>query len=351
MKILGTLFRLLCALVVLLAAAVYLDSPLQVSLVDYLGAFTPEHVQSLVTNESWLLIAGGALLLLTLCCGLKLGWNLVYSLATLAFFAEVAILTLGPELALPTAARGLGWEPMLRELALHYPVPALMIPVLCILGCLCSSAPVRIAWTSLLSCVLCYGCAELLSYGVQHWQAMETPFLPRALQLIAEFPWSLAALPAVFFVQYSLFMAMFETFIPRKKKAGADKKDEPKKEEETKSDKPAEAKLPAAAATVAVAANPVTVKRPVVLKKSPLTPAPTEAKKPEEKKAENEKPEDKKEEAPAAAKPTPEAEKPAEPEAPKAADTPGTKEPVKEEAPAPAPIPSVPLPPKNEEAS
>ncbi len=318
MKILGSLFRLLCALVVLLAVAVYLDGPLQASLMDYLGTFTPEHLQSLAVADSWLAIAAGALLLLTLCCGMKLGWNLLYSLATVAFFAEVAVLALGPDMALPSAARGLGWEQVLRELALNYPVPTLMIPALCVLGCLCSTAPVRIAWTSLLSCALCYGCAELLTFGVQYWQAMETPFMPRALSMIKLFPWILLALPAVFFLQYCLFMALFETFIPRRKKSGkkdkkkADDKKAEEPKEDKKEDKPAASKVPATAtATVPVTAKAVVLKRPVVHKKSPISAAPAEDKaeaakeepKPEEKKAEahtaEEKPEEKSEPAPA----------------------------------------------------
>ncbi len=346
MKILGTLFRLLCAFIVLVAVAVYLDGSLQVSLVDYLGAFTPEHLKALASNvEGWPVIAAGALLLLTLCCGLKLGWNLVYSIVTLAFFAETAILVLGPELALPTATRGLGWEPMLRALALNYPVPALMIPALCIVGCLCSSAPVRIAWTSLVACALTYGCAELLSYGVQYWQAMPAPVLPQALELVKSFPWSLAALPAVFFIQYCLFMAMFETFIPRGKKQ-AEKKEEPKKEEK-KDDKPADTKVPAAAATVDVAATPVVVKRPVVHKKSPVSPSPTEEKK--EEKKEEPKPAPAEEVKPAEAETPKEEEAPKAEEAPATEEAPKTEEPAKEEAPAPtSAIPSVPMPPKNE---
>ncbi len=238
MKILGSLFRLLCAFVVLLALAVYLGGPLQVSLVDYLGAFTPENIQSLADSASWPAIAAGALVLLALCCGMKLGWNLVYSLATLVFFAEVALLTLGPDIALPSAIRGLGWEPMLRELALNYPVPTLMIPCLCVLGCLCSTAPVRIAGTSLISCLLFYGLAELCVWSVQGWAA---PLLPEtALELLHTFPWVMAALPAIFFVQYCLFMALFETFSLRRSKHKAEegKKPEIMKDEVTPESQP-----------------------------------------------------------------------------------------------------------------
>ncbi len=339
MKILGTLFRILCALIVLLAAAVYLDGPFQVSILDYLGDFTPEHILSFATFESWLAIAVGALLLLTLCCGLKLGWNLVYSLATLLFFAEVALLALGPDMALPTATRGLGWEQPLRELFLNYPVPALMIPALCVLGCLCTTAPVRIAWTSLVSCALTYGCAELLAWGAQSWLAMPEPVLPQAQELIRTFPWLLAAIPAIFFLQYSLFMAMFETFMPRRKKAAAEKK---KAEEVKAQETPAEEKKetlvteektdasPAAPKLPGVA--PVVVKRPVIHRKSPISPvpAPAPAKK-EEASAEEEK----------AEPPAPEAEASAAPaareEAPAAAEATGKTDAKEEEAPAPAP--------------
>ncbi len=349
MKILGTLFRFLCALIVLLAVTVYLNGRPEVSLLDYAKAFSSEQLLPMMSLESPLAIAAGGLLLLTLCCGLKLGWNIVYSIATLVFFAEAALLALGPEMALPTAIRGLGWEPMLRDLALNYPVPALLVPALCILGSLCSSAPVRIAATSLISCALCYGCAELLSLGVTHWQAMPEPFLPNALSLIQTFPWLLAALPAVFFVQYCIFMAIFETFVKSKKKqkpAEDDRKDAEKAEEKK------EPAPKAAAATVAVAATPV-VKRPIIHKKSPISPTPAE-KKPEAP-AEEKKPEppaeEKKPEAPAEEK-KPEA--PAEekkPEAPAEEKKPeAPAEEKKPEAPAPA-IPSVPMPPTPNEAS
>ncbi len=309
MKILGTFFRLLCALIVLLALAIYLNGPLQVSLADYLAAFTPEHIQSLADADSWLAIAAGALLLLTLCCGLKLGWNIVYSLATLVFFTEAALMALGPDVALPSAIRGLGWEPALRELALNYPVAALMIPALCILGCLCASAPVRIAWTSLLSCALCYGCAELLYLGLLHWQTMPEPFLPSALATVQAFPWVIVALPAVFFVQYSLFMAMFETFVPRKKKAReAEAVEEKSEEKATPTPAPEEAKPTKPTATVPVAARPVVVKRPVIHKKSPVSPAP-ETKNEEENG--NKEPESAPETAKAEEAPTPETPAPA----------------------------------------
>ncbi len=349
MKILGSLLRLLCALVVLLAVAVYLDGSLQVSLVDYLAAFTPEHIQSLADLEGWPVITAGALLLLTLCCGITLGWNIVYSLATIAFFAEAALLTLGPELALPTATRGLGWEPLLRELSLNYPVPTLMVPALCILGCLCSNAPVRIAWTSLLGCALSYGCAELLHYGLGAWQAMPEPFLPHALELVKSFPWMLAALPALFFLQYCLIMAVFEVLLPRKKK----KDREEKKEQAAEAEKPAESTEAAPTAALPSIPTPVVVKRPVVKEKAAATPAPAEEKpeapQPEEETpqtpAETEAPKSESaEEAPAEAEAKAE-EAPAEPAAEeKAAEEPGEAEPAAEEAPA-ASIPSVPLPP------
>ncbi len=349
MKILGTIFRLLCALVVLLAVAIYLGCPLQVSLTDYIAAFTPGHIQEFMKLESWFAIAAGALLLLTLCGGIKLGWNIVYSMVTLAFFVEAAVLALGAKSTLPTCLHRIGWVKSLGDFALNYPVPAVAIPVLCILGCFCSSAPVRIALRSLLACLLCYGSAELMFYGLQQWQAMPEPFLPQVLHVLSVHPWLLGVLPAVFFVQYCFFMAMFETFIPKAKKAKTDKKaddvkpEADKPEAEEKSEEPGD-KQPATAPKVVV-------KRPVVHKKSP-TPAAAD-------KAPESAPEKKKDEAPAEEK-KPEAPASPEPEAP-AEESPrathATEEeaaPKAEEAPkadapggeaAPTPIPSVPLPP------
>ncbi len=364
MKILATIFRLLCALLVLLAVATYLDGSLQVSITEYLGAFTPEHIQSMLCTQFWIACAAGGLLLLALIRALKLTWNLAYSLATIVFFLEAAFMILGPELAMPSAARGLGWEQMLRDLYLAYPVPALMIPALCILGCFCSSAPVRIALTSLICCALCYGCAELFQYLTQQWQAMPEPFMPQALELVQTMPWIVAAVPAAFFLQYCLFMALFETFIPRKKKFA--------KPEEVKE----ETAVPGADASKAADKKPentpkvqkpvaagqgtpvVVVKRPVVHKKSPISSAPAETRAsdaPVDDKAPAPKVEEKTEAATEQAPKT--AETPAVPEEPReetpssdtpAADTPKPEEEAKaaaDETPTKPAIPSVPMPP------
>ncbi len=379
MKILGTFFRLLCALVVLLALAVLLDGSLQVSLSNYISAFTPEHVLPLFSEMmSWPVIAAGALLLLTLCCGIRLGWNLVYSVATLCFFAEVALMLLGPELALPTCMRGLSWEQPVRELALNYPVPTLMIPALCVLGCLCSSAPVRIAWTSLLCLALCYGCAELFYLGVLQWQAMPEPFMPHALHTIQCFPWMMAALPAAFFVQFCLFMALFESISPRKKKVdepkkdekgGAGKADEAKKDEDKKADdkKEEEKKEDKPAPTISkpkVTPAPVLVKRPVIHKKSPVSPAAGEAPQADTKPTPTteEAPAEEKKEITGTEETTPEVKTETstteETTAEDKKENTATEEPASEEqaetttdAPPATPIPSVPLPPAPNAAS
>ncbi len=357
MKILGTIFRLFCALVVLLAIVTYLSCPPHVTLADYLAAFAPANLQQFMNLESSFAIAAGALLLLTLCSGIKLGWNIVYSMATLVFFAGLAIMLLGPEEALPAAIRGHGWEPLLREVSLNYPVPTLLVPMLCIFGCLCCSAPVRIALRSLLACLLCFGCAELLHYGLQQWKAMPEPFMPDVLEMVRDFRWILFALPAVFFVQYCLFMSIFETFIPAKKKDKTEKEEKANEKESTKetgtdtpSDKAVD-KQPAA--TPAPVVTKVVVKRPVVHKKNPVSPDPAEEKKPEELK-----PEETKEEAPAEA---PKAETPTEEEKPGApaeekkpeaeakpesaeAEVSDPADKSAEEESTPKPIPSVPLP-------
>ncbi len=359
MKILGIFFRLLCALLVLLAIVTYIDGSLQISVNQFLAAFTPEHIQAIADAHHWLPIAAGALLVLALIRCMPLVWNLTYALATLLFFVEVTLMLAGPELALPSPARGLGWQAVVGDATATYPVAALMIPVLCIIGCFCSTAPVRIAWTSLLSWVLCYGVAELLYLAMLRWQAMEEPFLPEALEMLQQFPWVLAALPGVFFVQYVLFMALFETFIPRgRKQEKADKPaDEETKADDAAADKPAEgakkARLPVVPAATAEAA-PV-LKHPIVIKKNPVSSAPAAARqvKKEEKKEEqtatDEKPaapEAKPDEKPAGDK-TEAEEKPAETKAEESADKPaeakaeGSAEGEKkqEEAPAAPPAP------------
>ncbi len=356
MKILGTLFRFVCALLVLLAVTIYLSGSLQVSLTEYISAFAPEHLQALAKLDSWFAVSAGALLLLTLCGGMKLGWNIVYSLATIVFFIEAAAMLLEPQLVLPTPLRALGWEACVSGFTTAYPVATLMVPCLCILGCLCSNAPFRIALTSLICCALCYGLAELLNLGVQQWAAMPEPALPDVLTFIQSYPWTLAALPAVFLLQYCLFMAMFEAFIPRKKKKKDDDKKTEKAAEATQPAEDADKKKPAATSTVSVAATTVVVKRPVIHKKSPISTPAEEKKEPkaqtpaEEKKDDAPKAdapaEEKKDEAPKADAPAEEKKE----DAPKA-DAPAEEKKEDEDELPSAPIPSVPLPPTTDAAS
>ncbi len=346
MKILGTLFRLVCALLVLLAITLYLGGSLQASLTEYVASFSAENLRELAHLDSVFTMVAGGLLLLALCGSIKLGWNIVYSLATIAIFAEFALLTPHLQHILPTALRGLGWEEILTGIIPNYPVAAVMVPVLCILGVFCSNAPIRIALTSLISWVLCVALAELLHMGVQYWAAMPEPFMPQALGYVQAYPWVLAALPAAFFLQYCLYMAMFEAFIPRKKKARAEEtkdSDCEKPSPVAEGDK-TPAAIPAAAATVAVAAKATVVKRPVIHKKSPISPTADEKKKEEAPKAEAPA-EEKMEEAPKADAPAEEKKE----EDPRA-DAPAEEKKEDEELPS-TPIPSVPMPPMPNAAS
>ncbi len=348
MKILGIFFQLICLLALLLAGAVYATGNLQCSFNEYMGGFTPEKLKLLVTGHLWVGIAAGALVLLAFLRGMGVVWNLLFSLACLAFIAEISLMLLGTACALPNPLRGMGWDSTLSGLTATYPVAAMLIPAVCVLGSFCSTAPLRISLTALICYALCYGCAELFHYIMLQWVAMPEPPMDSLLAALVTMPWLLAAIPAAFFLQYCLLMALFEAFDGGTKKDSAGAETEAA-QPEAKPATPAPAK-PTPTRPIPALGKPAPIAKPapVVKPVAPVAPAaapkpaaaqpaipsvPAPAPKPEEPKPEA-KPAATPEEAPKAGEAKPEApkaeDKPAEPEAaPKAEE-------AKPEEPAPA---------------
>ncbi len=269
MKILGIFFQLICLLALLLAGAVYATGNLQCTFNEFTSAFTPEKLQQLVTEHLWVGIAAGALLLLACLRGLGIVWNLLFSLACLAFLAEISLMLLGTEYALPAPLRGMGWDSMLSGLTTAYPVAALLIPAICVLGSFCSTSPGRISLTSIICYALCYGCAELFHFGMLQWMAMPEPPMDGLLAALATMPWLLAAIPAAFFLQYCLLMALFEAFDGKKKdEVSEEAGDAPAPE----APKPTPAAKPAPTRPIPALGKPAPIAKPAPAAK-PVVPA------------------------------------------------------------------------------
>lgn len=338
LKALGIFVRLVCSLVVLFAVALYLQMPIHplstaVAPEQFMDGVTWEAVAGFFTSVNWVSITAGALVLCALLRLLDMAWNVAFCLSMVLVLFCGLWAVWGPVVALPTPVQGNGYMTQLCTLPQDYPVPALIVLGVFAMGWLASTAPFRIAFTTLVSFGLWYGITCLMHWGiVTRWADTPTPAQPELLAMVLANPWMIAALPGAFFLVYAVLVAFFETFLATSKK-----KEEPKPEEKPAEDKKEDAQ-PAAKPTTAPAPKPAAAKvvKPVlkpVAKPAPVAPKP-EAKteeKPEPKPelaAPEEKPEEKTEEKKeekqeVKAEPKPE-EKPASPE-PKPEEKPAEK--------------------------
>ncbi len=305
LKALGIFVRLVCSLVVLFAVALYLQMPVH----PLAGAVAPDQcmdgvtlkaVAGFFTTLNWVSITAGVLVLCALLRLLDMAWNVAFCLSMVLVLFCGLWAVWGPVVALPPPVQGNGYMIQLCTAPQDYPVPAIIVMGVFAMGWLASTAPFRIAFTTLVSFGLWYGIACLMHWGiVTRWADTPTPAQPELLAMVLANPWMIAALPGAFFLVYAVLVAFFETFLTPKKKA-------PKTEE-----KPAEAKkdeaTPAAKPMTAPATEPTAAKvvKPVLkpVTKPAVVPAPKAAAKPEP--APEPKPEEKPEGTPAA--PAPEA--------------------------------------------
>lgn len=342
LKALGIFVRLVCSVAVLFAVALYLQmavSPLNNAVTpdQFMNGVTLDAVAGFFTSLNWVSITAGVLVLCALLRLLDMAWNVAFCLSMVLVLFCGLWAVWGPVAALPTPVQDNAYMTLLCTAPQDYPVPAIIVMGVFAMGWLASTAPFRIAFTTLVSFGLWYGITCLMHWGiVTRWADTPTPAQPELLAMVLANPWLIAVLPGAFFLVYAVLVAFFETFLTSKKKT-------PKTEEKPAEAKKEEAK-PTAAPAATTAAKPSAVKvakpAPKPVTKPAAAPAPKTETKPETKaepkpveKAEA-KPEVKAEEKPAApapeaktepraeeqAHPTPEAKAEEKPAAEKSAD-------------------------------
>lgn len=325
MNALGTLFRLVCSWIILLALAVYLQTPAHISPGHFIGHVNEETLLPLVSSVNWFTITAAALLVLAVLRIQELIWNVAYAAAAILFLGLGLCSILDPGIALPTAIESNRAVLDFCNLPQSYPIPSIVIIAIFAMGWLCSTAPFRIMFTCVLSVALWYGCSEVFSYMVGMWAKSPNPTMPELLHAIQSAPWIIAAIPGAFFLVYALLTSFIETFISRREEDRRKRVEEKATEEKT-AEKAADNKT-----TETLAAPKLEVTK--VAPKTEEKPAEEAALKAEEKPTEatapkaEEKPEE--ETAPKAE------EKPAEETAPKAEEKPAEgSAPKSEEKPA-----------------
>lgn len=304
LKALGIFVRLFCSLLVLLAVALYLQTGIDnISPEQFADTISAESICPLFTSFNWVSITAAALVLLALLRILDMVWNVAFCLSLIPVFFCGLYAYFGETVALPAPLQGNAYMTEFCTLPQAYPVAAIIVIGVFAMGWLAATAAFRIAVSTLVSFGLWYGMSALLYFVITtRWADTPEPAQPEILAMVLANPWLLAALPGAFFLVYAVLVSFFETFLSKKKKKPAAKKDDMKPEE-----KPADTAKKDAAAKPAASPKPAI---PALTKATVKKPAP------------------KKEEAPKAE------EKPAEPkkdEAPKAEEKP--TEPKKEEAP------------------
>ena len=292
MKALGILVRLLCSLVVLLAVALYLEmGTCAIAPEQFAAGITPEHLAAFFTSLNWVSITAGALVLLALLRILDMAWNIAFCLSFVPVLFCGLWTVWGPAVALPVPLQGNACMTAFCTLPQDYPVPALIVMGIFAMGWLASTAPFRIAITSLVSFGLWYGVTFLAHHVIVcRWADTPTPAQPEVLAMVLANPWLIAAIPGAFFLVYAVLVAFFETFLSRSSKkkpapAAQEKPAEEKKETPAPADNPAEQK------PVAAPAPKPLLKKPVLKTLAPATnpaeekpDAPTPAEKPAEEK-------------------------------------------------------------------
>lgn len=341
LKALGIFVRLVCSLVVLLAVALYLQVQADpyapgLSPEAFAAAVTPETVMGFFMTLNWVSITAAALVLCALLRLLDVAWNVAFCLSFVPVLFCGMWTVWGPAVALPAPLQG---NPCMTEfctLPESYPVPALIVMGIFAMGWLASTAPFRIAFSTLLSFGLWYGLTWLMHWGIMtRWADTPEPARPEVLAMLLANPWMIAALPAAFFLVYVVLVAFFETFLSSsaaKKKPAAPAEEKPA-EAEQKEEQP-EPKPEAEPASTLAAKPAVKKVKPVLKPVAKPAPAAEEKSepKPEEKSAAPApvaKPEVKKEEKPEgeAEAPAPAAKTEAEP-ADKTAETPAADKPA-----------------------
>lgn len=338
LKALGIFVRLVCSLIVLLAVALYLQMPTAVAPESFADAVSADAVVGLFSSLNWVSITAGVLLLCALLRLLDMAWNVAFCLSSVLVLFCGLWAVWGPVVALPLPVQDNALMTQLCTLPQTYPVPALIVAGVFAMGWLTSTAPFRIAFTTVVSFGLWYGLTTLMHWGiVTRWADTPTPAQPELLAMVLANPWMIAALPGAFFLVYAVLVAFFETFLTSSKKKAPKTEEQPAedKKPETDEKKPAAAipATPAKSAKPAAAPAPKLAK-PVLKPATPAVPKPEVKPEPKPEPQPEAKPEEKpgtKPEPASAPKPEPKAEekpaeKAAEPKPEKTEETPAAPE-------------------------
>lgn len=333
MKVLGSLFRLLCSLLVLVAAALYVQAPGNPDVDTFVGLFSVESITALFSTVNWVSITAAVLVVAAVLRLLPIVWNMAFCASLILVTHFALYLVFGAGVALPESLQNNEAVAEFCNLPQTFQVPALLVAAVFALGWLASNAAFRIAFCTLLCYGLWYLCAVLFHMCVGMWA--EKPLVDGGQEIITflqEHAWVSAALPGVFFLVYTLLMSFFDSFpasAPKKKdtdetaEAPTEKVDMKPAADPTKKAVTAPLGKPTPTRPIGVAkptvTRPIGKPKPAALKKPATTTAPAAA--------------PTKPEAPAVpAKPV----EPAKPAAPAAPDAPAPKaeeNPKEEEAP------------------
>lgn len=221
MKVLGSLFRLLCSLLVLISAALYVQAPGNPDVDTFVGLISTENVTALFTSVNWVSITAAVLVVGAVLRLLPIVWNMAFCASLILVTHFALYLVFGAGVALPESLQNNEAVAEFCNLPQTYQVPALLVAVVFALGWLASNAAFRIAFCTLLCYGLWYLCAVLFHMCVGMWA--ERPLLDGGQEIVTflqEHTWVSAALPGVFFLVYTLLMSFFDSFpayAPKKK--------------------------------------------------------------------------------------------------------------------------------------
>lgn len=237
MKVLGSLFRLLCSLLVLISAALYVQAPGNPDVDTFVGLISTENVTALFTSVNWVSITAAVLVVGAVLRLLPIVWNMAFCASLILVTHFALYLVFGAGVALPESLQNNEAVAEFCNLPQTYQVPALLVAVVFALGWLASNAAFRIAFCTLLCYGLWYLCAVLFHMCVGMWA--EKPLLDGGQEIVTflqEHTWVSAALPGVFFLVYTLLMSFFDSFPASapKKKETEETEEEPTKKEDMK---------------------------------------------------------------------------------------------------------------------
>ncbi len=216
MKILMALFRILCSvlLVLLFLACKDVAAGLQA------GELWQQLTTHAVSDWQVLAWAAGISLVLSLVRCLDIAWNVIFSALTFLLMAELVLIAAGlPAAITPQLHAYLAEVGNFTGEIGNYPVFWWLVPSLWLVGCLCARNQVAVFLTG----VVCYGLWLLLTWlltlGMNTWLSMGEPAPAQLAELCRAHNWLPAALTGTLLLVYALLMAIFESFLRRRKKA------------------------------------------------------------------------------------------------------------------------------------